>query len=163
MNNDYMIRRCPTTTDLINSGRVSVIITILTLCLWNNGRAQPCVDQEGQFSWDQVNWPDGQAVGRIKVGIVDSGDSVVLNLSISTAAQGSFQAFGVQTPYVDGRRHWHFGIRDDLGIMFDPEPAQGASPVIIEATFSSPVSCLSFEISDIDVSGSKRGKGLVCF
>lgn len=152
-----MIRKCPTTVDLINSGRMSVFLTLLSLmCFWSSADAQPCSDDRGMLSWKRASWEDGQKEGLMRIPINDEGDSIAVRAHISTTAQGSFTAFGVQTPYVDGDEHWYFGKGSDLGLMFDPDPGQGSSMVEAKLYFERPVSCLSFEISDIDASGPRR-------
>ncbi|NND05062.1 MAG: T9SS type A sorting domain-containing protein [Saprospiraceae bacterium] len=152
-----MIRRCPTTVDLINSGRMSVLLTLLSLVsLWGAAIGQPCQEDKGMLSWKDSQWQPGQKEGLLMVPLGDGGDSIAMRVQISTQAGGSFSSFGISTPYIDGRTHWHFGKGNDLGVIFDPDAGQGTSMVEATLFFAKPVSCLSFEISDIDASGPRK-------
>jgi hypothetical protein len=50
-----------------------------------------------------------------------------------------------------------FGSAHDLGVVFDPTTS-GASPIVVTATFSAPITTLVFEISDIDFSIAGAGQ-----
>ncbi len=157
MENHYMIQKCLTAEDLIRSGRISVLIMLLSLIgLWGTLDAQPCADAAQEFSWRKTNWTQGQKEGHFYVPWGSKDDSVAASVHVSTASEGTFHAFGVSTPYIDGKAAWYFGKEDDLGVIFDPAPGQGHSVVIATLSFEKPVTCLSFEISDIDASGPRK-------
>ena len=102
------------------------------------------------FDWSQVTWNPGDLSHTYTLA-----DSTVVTFTVTTAANGSFGT----SPYKDGPPAPlgpmnQLGTLLDLGILFDPNLNQGMSPVIITMTLSPARSGVSFEISDVDTSGS---------
>lgn len=109
------------------------------------------------LNWNQIVWNDGNLSNDYDF-IVPGAQTVNVDFNIHTNASGTFSAYGVNTPYEDGpgaSGHW-FNTGLDLGVIFDPASNQGQSPVYIDVTFSQEVTCLQFDISDIDISGINR-------
>jgi hypothetical protein len=91
---------------------------------------------------------------------------IAIRITVETTTTGStFVAGTTFAPYEDGNFAncaeaplYFFGLGCDLGVVFDPDANQGASPIIItmefldpmDGTTPKPVENLSFEISDID-------------
>lgn len=108
------------------------------------------------LNWDEVNWQNGDRFQNFQLSSPDNPDgSIQLAIQIDTRARGTFEAFGVRSPYLDGREIINFGTQPNLGLMFDPDPGQGNSPVQIKLKFSRPVQYLGFRISDIDAADGR--------
>lgn len=130
-----------------------VLLALFTLSLMSAGSAGAVA----VLDWAAVTWADGDLENTY---LMSNGVSVTIK--VSTAAAGSFNLVDaggglvVTAPFVDGPLPSgsadFFGTVLDLGIFFNPDTGQGLSPVLIEVTFSEPVTELSFAISDIDYS-----------
>jgi hypothetical protein len=108
------------------------------------------------LNWDAVHWQNGDRFQHLQLSSPDDPDgSIQLVIQIDTRAKGTFEAFDVSSPYLDGREITNFGTQPNLGLMFDPDPGQGNSPVLIKLKFSRPVQYLGFRISDIDAADGR--------
>jgi hypothetical protein len=74
-----------------------------------------------------------------------------------TPASGSFLLGTPAEDCASGCLTNLFGLSHDLGLDFDPS-VSGTSPVTITATFSSPLTNVAFEISDIDFGGPANAR-----
>lgn len=125
--------------------------------------SQECNQTAIHLDWAVVPWQQGIKDRTLELPIPDqSDDNIEVSIDISTQSSGSFEAFDVISPYIDGRDIANFGDKMDLGIMFDPAANQGLSPIVIKMRFSRPVQCVEFEVSDIDIAGG-RVDSLVVF
>lgn len=115
-----------------------------------------CSIDSSAFDWSAYGWTNGDTANTYRVPFPGGFDSVDLSIQIRTEAKGTFADFDVQTPYIDGDSIWNFGTGLDLGVIFDPDTNQGLSPIYITLKFDQPVTCVEFELSDIDVSGSRK-------
>ncbi|MBK8505121.1 MAG: T9SS type A sorting domain-containing protein [Saprospiraceae bacterium] len=103
------------------------------------------------LDWDQNQWRQGEMKEVVRFHCLDSSQlQIDALLEINTNSKGSFEAFNVKTPYIDGVDVTNFGHGRNLGVMFDPAPGQGLSKVSVKLKFSRPVQYLGFTISDID-------------
>ncbi|MEM6796091.1 MAG: hypothetical protein AAF725_19105 [Acidobacteriota bacterium] len=115
------------------------------------------------LDWTAVTWNDGDFTNTYTMG-----NGVDITIEVTPTALGTLDNlvdFGgtnilVSSPYVDGPGFTAdiFGDSVDLGLIFNPASAQGASPIEILVTFSEPVSDLEFEISDLDWSAAGAGE-----
>ncbi|MDH3649702.1 MAG: T9SS type A sorting domain-containing protein [Saprospiraceae bacterium] len=118
---------------------------------------ESCSNDSTQMNWEAHDWPSGDTANIYRMPFSNTTDSVDVSIRFCTEAIGTFAAFDLQTPYIDGDTNaWNFGTGMDLGVIFDPDTNQGHSPVIITLAFDQPVTCVEFEISDIDVSGARK-------
>lgn len=113
------------------------------------------------WSDPRVVWNDGDLTNTYAMA---NGVEVTITVSVDRDTNGEFKLGDLMTPYEDDPAldddpddpddldRFHFGTGHDLGVIFDPAPSQGQSPVTITAEFSEPVSDVAFEISDIDYS-----------
>ncbi len=136
--------------------RLVTLVIMMFFVLIGVGRAQDCSGPLSSLSWQDKLWPLGDQHRTFRVPMVGFLDSVDVDMEVSTTAQGSFAAFDLQSPYIDGDTIWRFGQNLDLGLIFDPDPGQGTSPVVAKLRFSKPVACLQFEISDIDQATGRK-------
>lgn len=131
---------------------------ILVIFLYQQDVSGQCsCAQTAALDWSQVVWNDGNFTNNYDIATSGS-QTVNVSISISTSAEGTFNDYGVVTPYKDGpgaSGHW-FDTGLDLGVIFNPVAGQGTSPVYVNVIFDQEVTCLEFDISDIDISGSNR-------
>ena len=128
---------------------------------WVNGQST-CEIDSSSFVWSTGSWENGDNRTKYRVNSGHPADSIDIDISVDAKSSGSFADFDVLSPYIDGdTATWNFGSEMDLGIIFHPDQNQGTSPIEIAVTFGRPVSCVEFEISDIDVWGSIRRDSLV--
>lgn len=101
--------------------------------------------------WVNLSWNDGDLSNQYSLTAPGSID-FSFGIHVSTNASGSFANHGVRSPYKDGPGYsaHFFNTGLDLGVMFDPTQGQGQSPVYIDLSFESEVTCLTFVVSDID-------------
>ncbi len=103
------------------------------------------------MDWTKTNWQNGLHHQIFQLENPDDpNESIQLTINIESHARGSFAAFDVLSPYIDGREIRNFGKDQNLGLLFDPVPGQKNSPVLVKLKFSRPVQYLGFRISDID-------------
>ncbi|MCB0665763.1 MAG: T9SS type A sorting domain-containing protein [Saprospiraceae bacterium] len=139
--------------------RAQIQTMICTLFLLQNYQlfSQCSCPTTASLNWNQVTWNDGDFSNDYDF-VVPGAQTVNVDFNIHTNASGTFSAYGVSTPYEDGpgaSGHW-FNTGLDLGVIFDPNSNQGTSPVYIDVSFDQEVTCLKFDISDIDISGTNR-------
>ena len=102
-----------------------------------------------------VVWTDG-TLGPHTFPLTGGGCPGGAMVTITVAPTPSSGSFLLSTPGEDcasGCTNNLFGLSHDLGLDFDPAANKGASPITITATFSSPLTNVVFEISDIDFGG----------
>ena len=101
-----------------------------------------------------VVWPDG-TLGPHTFPLTGGGCPAGAMVTITIAPTPASGGFLLSTPGEDctGCTNDIFGSSHDLGLDFDPS-SSGTSPITITATFSSPLTNLVFEISDIDFGGA---------
>lgn len=117
---------------------------------------------EVSLDWNQNQWKQGDREQIVRLHSLDPDlPPVEALVEITTSSKGSFEAFNVKTPYIDGITEANFGQDLNLGIMFDPSPGQGLSPISIKLKFSRPVQYLGFTISDIDAADGRLDSVLV--
>ena len=147
------------------STRMFSILIMILLSLFavsiNTSDGQDCGDIEVNLDWSDVYWDFGTRRAVLHVPSEDQQYIVDVEFKVETGSLGSFEGFGVLSPYIDGDTIYHFGEGRDLGLMFDPHPDQGTSPVRVTLIFSAPVQCLQFEISDIDIAPGRKDSLIV--
>ena len=109
------------------------------------------------------SWITGATSRQFRLGRAGMSDSIDMKISVSSQSAGSFRGFEVESPYIDGGSiASNFGSDLDLGVIFTPDSGVSqVSLVEIDVVFSHPVSCLEFDISDIDRWGSVRKDSIV--
>ncbi|MEM7351133.1 MAG: hypothetical protein AAF657_10030 [Acidobacteriota bacterium] len=131
--------------------RICCVILLSPLLIAVPASAQATLD------WSMVTWDDGDLSNSYILG-----NGVEISITVSTTALGTFINATplVETPYIDGVGHTQnlFGTELDLGVIFNPFPMQGMSPVLIDIGFSEAVTDLIFDISDIDYSVGGGGE-----
>ena len=114
------------------------------------------------LDWNQNHWRQGEKRQTVRMESLDQEQAPIdVVVEISTKAKGSFEAFNVKTPYIDGVNVTNFGQGRNLGVMFDPTSGQGLLPVAIKLKFSRPVQYLGFTIADIDAAAGRVDSVLV--
>ncbi len=112
---------------------------------------------EAVLDWTAVTWNNGDLENTY---ILSNG--VTVEIKVTATAAGNFNNTNppVTSPYIDskGSNPKLFGSSIDLGVIFNPNPGQAQSPVLIEVSFSPSVTNLVFEISDIDFSPGGGGE-----
>jgi hypothetical protein len=102
-----------------------------------------------------VVWPNG-SVGPHTFPLTGGGcpGGAMVTITITpTPASGSFVLGTPAEDCASGCLTNLFGLSHDLGLDFDPAANKGTSPITITAVFSSPLTNVVFEISDIDFGG----------
>jgi hypothetical protein len=137
--------------------RFILCLILISGLLFTTGFAQECSQTPIVFAWNQIKWHPGDHSGAMSYELPDKeGEEVGVVFQVSTNALGSFHAFDLASPYIDGNKeNSNFGEKVDLGVMFDPAANQGISPVQIKMKFDRPVQCVQFQISDIDIAGDR--------
>lgn len=128
--------------------------------------AAPAHGATAKLDWADplVVWPDGSLGPHTFPLTVDGAPtSVTATVSVTqpVSTQGTFAGGYPAEDCLGGCSLNNFGSFHDLGVRFNPDPGTPVvtSPVVIEVSFSAPVTALRFEISDIDfsVAGSEAG------
>ena len=115
---------------------------------------QSCPDNSlNSIAWEKLVWRDGSRINSYRLPLPQSDDSVAISFRIMALDAGYFKSNELITPYVDEGEDQHFGLSNDIGLMYTGREGQGPQKVLVKAYFSKPLSCVSFEISDIDISG----------
>ncbi len=131
----------------------------LLLCHVSGLLAQSgCGPDSTSFSWMDNFWDNGDLENIYRIPLEGMPDSIEVQMEIRSQAPGTFDDGGMMTPYLDGGGTGEFGSSLDLGVIFNPVSVgnmNALEPVVATLTFSEAVTCVEFEISDIDgVSGN---------
>ncbi len=113
-----------------------------------------CSGNTGTLDWNTAVWPTTSLNENFDI-VTAGSETVNMDINISTLSSGSFYT---NTPAVDvlGGAINYFGTGADLGLIYDPTAGQGISTITYQITFDTPVTCLSFDISDLDISTGRR-------
>ncbi len=132
--------------------RATQLITAIMVFSWlGTVRAQQCAVDSTQISWDTIEWIPGELTFMDSLPLVVGMENVEMKIEIESEAMGSFNRNGSEPyPRIDSGASQLHGTLPDIGVFFDPLENEGTSPVRIKLSFSTPVKCLAFQISDID-------------
>lgn len=138
------------------------LVIYYLLFLGSNVFAQSCPDDvKLDMEWSELHWMSGSRYNTYRLPLPHSGDSVAITFQIRSLHPGYFKTASLITPFIDGGEGQHFGTSDDVGILFTGADEKDANIVEVKAYFSKPLSCVSFDISDIDIAGHHRDEVIV--
>jgi len=96
--------------------KTTLVGLLLFLCCSIYSQAQCAAGDSVALDWTTATWTDGDLSNTYTL-TSPNGESVDVEIIISTTASGTFNAFGVNSPAIDPVAGGFFGGIPDLGVL----------------------------------------------